>query len=60
MAKARDLMSGILGKARTGRLIDTVLGIENVRDVRKLRPLLSTPTPKGGSFCGHEATPSVD
>ena len=52
VAKVRDLMSGILGKARTGRLIDTVMAIEDVKDMRKLRPLLSAPTPKGGSFYG--------
>lgn len=44
-AKARDLMGGILGARRTDRLIDTVLSIETVGDIRRLRPLLRPATP---------------
>jgi 2-methylcitrate dehydratase PrpD len=38
--KARDLMNPVLGAAGTGKLIETVLAIETVKDVRSLRPLL--------------------
>jgi 2-methylcitrate dehydratase PrpD len=38
--KARDLLAPVLGAATTGRLIDTVLALETVQDVRTLRPLL--------------------
>jgi 2-methylcitrate dehydratase PrpD len=40
IAKSRSLMSPILGAAATSRLIDTVLTLEQVKDVRRLRPLL--------------------
>ena len=39
-AKARDLMAPLLGKAKTAKLIDTVLALESVKNVRQLRPLL--------------------
>ena len=39
-AKARDLLTPVLGKRRVQRLIDTVWRIERVPDVRALRPLL--------------------
>jgi 2-methylcitrate dehydratase PrpD len=39
-AKARDLMAPVIGKARAGRLCDTVWNLDRVKDVRKLRPLL--------------------
>ena len=38
--KARDLMAPVLGARTTGTLIDTLLTIETVKDVRTLRPLL--------------------
>jgi len=38
--KARDLMGPVLGMANTGKLIETLLSIEGVRNVRTLRPLL--------------------
>jgi 2-methylcitrate dehydratase PrpD len=38
--KARDLIAPVLGAAAAQKLIDTVLGIEAVKDVRTLRPLL--------------------
>lgn len=40
VTKARDLMSPILGAARANQLIQTVLALETVRDVRALRTLL--------------------
>jgi 2-methylcitrate dehydratase PrpD len=38
--KARDLMAPVLGTSSTQKLIDTLLGLEAVKDVRALRPLL--------------------
>jgi len=40
VAKCRELMAPILGSERCTRLIEQILGIENVKDVRSLRPLL--------------------
>ncbi len=39
-AKARDLMAPVLGQPTTGHLIDSVLALETVKDIRSLRPLL--------------------
>ena len=39
-AKARDLIAPLLGKAKSAKLIDTVLALESVKNVRQLRPLL--------------------
>jgi len=39
-SKARDLMTPVIGGANAARLIETVLAIETVEDVRSLRPLL--------------------
>jgi 2-methylcitrate dehydratase PrpD len=39
-AKCRDLMVPVLGAAQTQRLIDRVLALEQVKDIRELRPLL--------------------
>jgi 2-methylcitrate dehydratase PrpD len=38
--KARDLIAPVLGAATAQKLIDTLLAIEGVRDLRTLRPLL--------------------
>ena len=38
--KAKDLMSPVLGGANTGKLIDALLALETVKDIRTLRPLL--------------------
>ena len=38
--KARDLVAPVLGRETSELLINTVYEIENVRDVRQLRPLL--------------------
>jgi hypothetical protein len=40
VAKCRDLTEPSIGKGRSARLIDAVLNIERVRNVRDLRPLL--------------------
>jgi 2-methylcitrate dehydratase PrpD len=40
VAKARDLMAPVLGASTTTRLVDKVLALESVRDIRELRPLL--------------------
>ena len=40
VAKCRDLTTPILGEAATNGLIQKVLEMENVKDVRELRPLL--------------------
>jgi 2-methylcitrate dehydratase PrpD len=40
VAKARDLMMPVLGQATSTNLIERVLGIENLKDMRELRPLL--------------------
>ena len=38
--KARDLITPILGRETSERLIETVYAIEKLTDIRKLRPLL--------------------
>src|SRR5229473_574219 len=43
IAKARELMTPVLGAAKTSKLIDQVLGLDNVKDIRELRPLLQAP-----------------
>ena len=40
VSKARDLMAPVLGVEKTAKLIDKMLALESVRDVRELRPLL--------------------
>ena len=40
VAKCRDLMIPVLGAATCTRLIETVFGLEKVKDIRGLRPLL--------------------
>ncbi|MEP6493010.1 MAG: MmgE/PrpD family protein [bacterium] len=40
VAKARDLMVPVLGARAAGSLIEMVLSLETVKDVRELRPLL--------------------
>jgi hypothetical protein len=40
VAKARDLMTPVLGAASTARLVDATLAIENLKSIRELRPLL--------------------
>jgi len=38
--KARDLMTPVLGAAKTSALIDKIYNLEKVKDIRELRPLL--------------------
>jgi 2-methylcitrate dehydratase PrpD len=40
VSKARDLIASVIGPAKTARLIETVLTLETVKDIRSLRPLL--------------------
>ena len=40
VGKCRDLMSPVLGREKSARLIDGVIALETVKDVRTLRPLL--------------------
>jgi 2-methylcitrate dehydratase PrpD len=40
VAKARELMTPVLGGAACSNLIERVLGLDSVRDVKELRPLL--------------------
>ncbi len=40
VAKARDLMTPILGAPTSANLIDRVFALESVQDIRELRPLL--------------------
>ncbi len=40
VTKARDLIAPVLGAAKTSRLIETVLNLENVKNLGELRPLL--------------------
>ena len=43
IAKARELMTGVLGAATCSKLIERVLALDNVKDIRELRPLLRGP-----------------
>ncbi|PYX11299.1 MAG: hypothetical protein DMG84_24185, partial [Acidobacteria bacterium] len=43
VAKARELMTGVLGAATCSKLIDRVLALDAVKDIRELRPLLHGP-----------------
>jgi 2-methylcitrate dehydratase PrpD len=40
VAKARELITPVLGAATTGKLIERILDLEHVKNVRDLRPLL--------------------
>ena len=40
VGKARDLMSPLLGAAQSAKLIQTILALETLQNVRELRPLL--------------------
>ena len=44
VAKARELMAPVLGEKVCLNLIDRVLALENVKNVRELRPLLQAPS----------------
>jgi 2-methylcitrate dehydratase PrpD len=40
IAKARDLITPVMGVATSTKLIDTVFALEKVKNVRELRPLI--------------------
>ena len=40
VAKARELMAPVLGAANAASVIEKLLGLENVKNIRELRPLL--------------------
>jgi hypothetical protein len=40
LAKSRDLITPVLGERKCSELIGKVMGLENLRDIRELRPLL--------------------
>ena len=40
IAKARDLIVPVLGTGKCDRLVEKIFALENVRDVRELRPLI--------------------
>jgi hypothetical protein len=40
VAKCRDLIAPVLGEATADQLIDRVLALESISDIRELRPLL--------------------
>jgi hypothetical protein len=42
--KARDLIAPVLGSGRAGTLIDALLALDTLADVRTQRPLLQTRT----------------
>ena len=44
VAKARDLVTPVLGAVTAGRLIESVLTLETVKNVRTLRPFLQRPS----------------
>jgi 2-methylcitrate dehydratase PrpD len=43
VAKARDLMTPVLGAETCSSLIERVLALDNVKDIREIRPLLHGP-----------------
>jgi 2-methylcitrate dehydratase PrpD len=38
--KTRDLIAPVLGREISGRLIETIFSIEDISDIRSLRPML--------------------
>jgi hypothetical protein len=45
--KSRELISAVLGSATCMRLTNLVLGLENSKDIRELRPWLTLAAPRG-------------
>jgi 2-methylcitrate dehydratase PrpD len=43
IAKANELMNPVLGEANTKKLVAQVMELQNVKDIRELRPLLQSP-----------------
>ena len=48
VAKARDLVTPVFGADRCNRLIEIIFKLDDMRDVRELRPLLHSST---GNHC---------
>ncbi|MCU1271575.1 MAG: MmgE/PrpD family protein [Acidobacteriaceae bacterium] len=46
VAKARELMTPVLGSDKCSKLIERVLALDTVKDIRELRPLLQVPDRK--------------
>jgi 2-methylcitrate dehydratase PrpD len=46
-AKARELIAPVLGAPQTGKLVERVLELEKVKDIRELRPLLQASAHNG-------------
>jgi 2-methylcitrate dehydratase PrpD len=46
VAKARELMTPVLGADKCSKLIERVLALDTVKDIRELRPLLQAPDRK--------------
>jgi 2-methylcitrate dehydratase PrpD len=42
VAKARDLVSPVLGAPKSAKLIETIFSLENLKSIRDLRPLIQT------------------
>jgi hypothetical protein len=42
VAKCRELVTPVLGAGTTAKLIERVLNLEKVKNLRELRPLLQT------------------
>ena len=40
VAKARDLMTPVIGETNSSRLVDCILNLEKIKDIHELRPLL--------------------
>ena len=40
IAKARDLVTPVLGAPKSAKLIETVFSLENLKSIRDLRPLI--------------------
>ena len=49
-SKCCDLLMPTLGESLTGKLIETIWNIEQVKNVRELRPLISEPVNSGGGL----------
>ncbi len=41
VTKSQTLMAPVIGEARSAKLIEKVLELPNVKDIRELRPLIS-------------------
>jgi len=56
VGKARELMTPVLGAANTAKLIERVMELQKVKDIRELRPLLQAPDRVGAL---HVSSPVV-